>query len=511
MSKKYYSTELSTGAAEEAAPIPGSLVNSLRAFGYALDTAIADLVDNSITAHAKRIDIRFDWNNSAPRISLTDDGDGMTENKLVAALRLGAINPAEERNVDDLGRFGLGLKTASFSQARRLIVASKTNDSPLVARCWDLDFIEDSQKWQLLYGQGCLKSDELDRLQSMEHGTMVLLENIDRMFSGGASDERKRVEFFARADQLTSHLGEVFHRFLTGTNKLEIWINPEVMGATPVVPWDPFLANMDKTQIFQDEYLRVKGDTVHVKPYVLPHQSAFKTTAEHKRAGGLKGWNAQQGFYVYRNERLLVSGSWLNLGIRQEEHYKLARIALDISNRLDDVWEIDVRKSQAVPPVSIKADLKRIANRVRKQAKEVYGHRGKIINKPVKRKLTQLWEARKKDEKVSYRLNREYPLLLDIREQLDKKGKDALAKLMVLIEETVPVNKIYFNAVETPECHMLAFEGERDQELIETAKVLIRSYRKRHGYDYDEALDLLMALEPFDQHPYLRESLSEAD
>jgi hypothetical protein len=503
------SSLLSTRAAEEAAPIPGALVNSLRAFGYALDTAVADLVDNSITAHAKRIDIRFDWNNGAPRISLIDDGEGMTEKDLVAALRLGAINPADERDANDLGRFGLGLKTASFSQARRLVVASKTKDSTLVARCWDLDFIEDSQKWQLLFGQDYLKPDELARLQTMQQGTMVLLENIDRMFSGGASDERKQAEFFARANQLSGHLGEVFHRFLTGTNKLEIWINPEVTGATPVVPWDPFLANMEKTQIFQDEYLRVSGDTVHVKPYVLPHQSAFKTTAEHKRAGGLKGWNAQQGFYVYRNNRLLVSGSWLNLGIRQEEHYKLARIALDISNRLDDVWEIDVRKSQAVPPVSIKADLKRIANRIRKQAKEVYGHRGKIINKPVNRKLTQLWEARKKDEKVSYRLNRDYPLLLDIREQLDKNGKDALAKLLVLMEETIPVNKIYFNAVETPECHMLAFEGERDQELVEIARVLISSYQNRHGYDYDEALDLLMALEPFDQHPYLRETLGE--
>ena len=107
-----------SAAAEEAAPIPSALVNSLRAFGYALDTAVADLIDNSITAHARRIDIRFDWNSGAPRISLTDDGDGMPEIELVAALRLGAINPAELRAADDLGRFGLGLKTASFSQAR---------------------------------------------------------------------------------------------------------------------------------------------------------------------------------------------------------------------------------------------------------------------------------------------------------------------------------------------------------------------------------------------------------
>ena len=306
-------------------------------------------------------------------------------------------------------------------------------------------------------------------------------------------------------------ISEVFHRFLMPPKKIEIWINPEITGAKPIEPWDPFLAGMTKTQVFQDEYLRVGDETVHVKPYVLPHQSAFKTTAEHRRAGGLKGWNAQQGFYVYRNNRMLVSGSWLNLGFRQEEHYKLARIALDISNKMDKIWKIDVRKSQAVPPVGIKDDLRRIAKRVRKQAKEVYGHRGKIINKPVGRKLVQLWEAKKKDEKVSYRLNRQYPLLLDVRDQLDKPGKDALAKLLVLIEETIPVNKIYFNAVETPECHAEAFEGDRDQELIETAKILIQSFRQRHGYDHQQALELLLALEPFDRHIYLRESLAESD
>lgn len=507
MSKEDFSKNLSAEVAEEAAPIPGALVNSLRAFGYGLDTAVADLIDNSITAHASRIDIRFDWNNGDPRISLTDDGDGMIEESLISALRLGAISPAEERHVDDLGRFGLGLKTASFSQARRLVVATKTRETPLVTRCWDLDYIEASQEWRLLFGEGYLTGEELDRLESMEKGTMVLLENIDRMFSGGASEDRRRAEFFERADHLSFHLGEVFHRFLSGPKKLTIWINPEVMGASPVEPWDPFLASMEKTQILQDEYLQLNGDIVHVKSYVLPHQSAFKTTSDHKRASGMKGWNAQQGFYVYRNNRLLVSGSWLNLGIRQEEHYKLARIALYISNKLDDVWEIDVRKSQAVPPVSIKADLKRIATRVRKQAKEVYGHRGKIINRPVGRKLVQLWEARKKDEKISYRLNREYPLLMDVKEQLDKKGRDALARLLVLMEETIPVNKIYFNAVEMPECHALAFEGERDQELIETARVLIKSFQNRHGYDHAEALDLLMALEPFDQHLYLRETL----
>ena len=492
--------------AEEAAPIPGALINSLRAFGYALNTAIADLIDNSITARAKRIDIRFDWNDGTPRISLTDDGQGMTKETLIDALRLGSTNPLEERDANDLGRFGLGLKTASFSQARRLIVATKTESTDLASRCWDLDYIENSQKWRLLHGDSYLEPDDTARLNDLQHGTSVILEHIDRMFSGGAPEERRKTEFLERARQLSIHLGEVFHRFLTGPNKIEIWINPDIPGAKPVAAWDPFLANMEKTQIFPDEYLSIFDQTVHIKPYVLPHQSAL-STAQHRGASGMKGWNAQQGFYVYRNNRLLVSGSWLDLGIRQEEHYKLARISLDITNRLDDIWEIDVRKSQAVPPVSIRSELKRIASRVRKQAREVYGHRGRVINKPINRKQEPLWEAKKKNEKVSYKLNRKYPFLLDVKDQLDNHGREALSRFLVLIEETIPVNKIYFNAVETPECHTTAFEGERDEDLIPTAKLLINSYQNRYGYTYEEALDALMALEPFDQHQYLRESL----
>ena len=343
----------------------------------------------------------------------------------------------------------------------------------------------------------------------MQQGTMILLDNLDRIFSESASENRKKDEFFMLAEQLSGHLGTVFHRFLAGPKKITICINPDVPGATPVDPWDPFLANHEKTQVLPDEYLTVRGETVYVQPYVLPHQSAFPTTDEHRRAGVLKGWNAQQGFYVYRNNRLLVSGTWLNLGIRQEEHYKLARISLDISNKLDDVWSIDVRKSQALPPSTIRSDLKRIATRVRKQAKEVYGHRGKIINAPVARKLVPMWEARKKNERVSYHLNRKYPLLEDLKGRLDKAGKDSLAKFLTLVEETIPVNKISFNAIEAPESHLTAFEGERDVELVQTARVLLQHYKKIHGYSHDDAVDLLMVVEPFDQHPYLRETLDE--
>ena len=495
--------------AEEAPPVPGSLVHSLRAFGYELNTAIADLIDNSITAGSKRIDIRIEWSKDQPRISITDDGRGMNRKVLVEALKLGAIGPNAQRADNDLGRFGLGLKTASFSQAKRLTVATKTRNSELLVRSWDLDHIERSGKWQLLMGDSFLTHEEMRRIESVKQGTMILLDKLDRIFSASAHEKRKKDEFFMLAEHLSTHLGSVFHRFLSGPNKLAIWINPDIPGAGPIVPWDPFLANHDKTQILPNEYLKVRGETVYIQPYILPHHSAFESTDAHRRAGGLKGWNAQQGFYVYRNNRLLVSGSWLNTGTRQEEHYKLTRISLDISNQLDDIFAIDVRKSQAQPPSAIRADLKRIATRVRKQAKEVYGHRGRIVNAPAARKFVPMWEARKKNDRVQYRLNKKYPLLKNLRNILDPDGKVLLAKFLTLVEETIPINKISFNAIEEPDSHYAAFEGERDKELAEIARVLLEQYKSAHGYSHQEALDLLMVVEPFHQHPYLRETFSQ--
>ena len=134
---------------EECAPKPEAMINSLRAFGYDLSMAIADLVDNSIFAKAKNIAIDYDWNDGVPWIRISDDGLGMTEARLKEAMRLGSQSPLEERAKGDLGRFGLGLKTASFSQCKMLTVCTRTAKSGSAIRCWDLDHVRVSRKWEL--------------------------------------------------------------------------------------------------------------------------------------------------------------------------------------------------------------------------------------------------------------------------------------------------------------------------------------------------------------------------
>ncbi len=135
---------------EIATPRPGALIESLRSIGYDLPTAVADIIDNSLTASARQVDIVFHWAGANSWICILDDGIGMPDRKLFEAMRPGSQNPLQTRSSNDLGRFGLGLKTASFSQARRLTVITKTTRGSIAVREWDLDYVEREDEWRLL-------------------------------------------------------------------------------------------------------------------------------------------------------------------------------------------------------------------------------------------------------------------------------------------------------------------------------------------------------------------------
>ncbi|MGH7989730.1 MAG: ATP-binding protein, partial [Limisphaerales bacterium] len=174
--------EIAEGDCDLAEPFASSMSESLRAFGYDLPSAIADLVDNSIFAEARSIWIDFNWDGENSSICVTDDGRGMTEKEILDAMRPGSRNPLDARDPKDLGRYGLGLKTASFSQCRRLTVRStRKGNKESVTRCWDLDFIREKNKWLLLRNAREQSEPCLNRLRKMNHGTSVLWEKMDRI------------------------------------------------------------------------------------------------------------------------------------------------------------------------------------------------------------------------------------------------------------------------------------------------------------------------------------------
>ena len=446
-----------------------TLMESLRATGYSLPDAVSDLIDNSIYAGARNIWLNFHWDGAASCVTILDDGCGMSEDSLVAAMRVGSQSPIERRDPSDLGRFGLGLKTASISQARSLTVATNCADGRGVSiRRWDLDHLIATGDWQLLR----LPPDNggihgLEDLQKLSHGTLVVWGKLDRLVGEvDVDDAPARGEFLGSLRTLEEHLAMVFHRYIAARrSRITVWLN-----GRQVERWDPFLTDNDATQNLGTETLGDREAPITVTSYVLPHHSRLSTEA-HRNAGGPLGWNAHQGFYVYRNRRLLVAGDWLGLGFQKEEHYKLARIQVDLPNSFDHEWDIDVRKSRASPPLPLQDHLRRIARVTRSRAVEVYRHRGKTISRSISGNPTFVWNKRVTGGKVSYAVNREHPLVRDalVSDSIEPRQ---FRRILRLIEEYVPVQLIWVDMAEGDESQRQPFESVPDQEIQEMIRAL---------------------------------------
>ncbi|RYE57262.1 MAG: ATP-binding protein, partial [Sphingobacteriales bacterium] len=344
----------------DATPNAASLIETFRAIGYDIETAIADLIDNSISAGATEVRINFQWNGADTSLYILDNGCGMTGHELKEAMRPGTKNPLSEREEKDLGRFGLGLKTASFSQCRHLTVVSKSKETQVSYWTWDLDYVSQSGLWNLIKVEP--DQEILDKLEKLKTGTVVQWKSIDRVTKGYKSDEGSLKKFLAITERMKAHLSMIFHRFIEA-KQLSIWFQDH-----EIKPWSPFLSEHQRVQNFPStDYC---NGQVIVKGYVLKHKSAFSAD-EFKAAAGVRGWNDHQGLYIYRNNRMLVSGSWLGLWAK-EEHYKLARIAIDITSKVDSEWQIDIRKAIARLPGHLKEAIKNNAADVRAVAVNVY-------------------------------------------------------------------------------------------------------------------------------------------
>jgi len=490
----------------EVPPDPAALIESMRAFGYSLPAAVADLIDNSISAGARTIDVEFRWDGTNSTVAILDTGEGMNEATLVEAMRLGSRSPVEQRAPTDLGRYGLGLKSAAWSQARNLTVLSRRRGEPILTRRWDLDHVTATGRWSLLSAGSTTAEAMARRLEEEASGTVVLLERPDRLVGDARpDDEGARDRFLGALRRVSLHLGMVFHRFLAGRNRIVIRVNEQ-----PVEPWDPFLEDNDATQRRPTEDLAFAGGRVHVAPYVLPHASKIDRDT-HSRAGGEHGWNAHQGFYVYRARRLLVAGDWLGLRrMQQEEHYKLARIRIDLDNAMDEGWQIDVRKATARIPGPLQPELYRIAQATRRHASEAYRFRGKSIARRTDRQssLSFVWErTTHRGGAHFFRINRRHPVLAALTGG-SSDARRLVERALRLAEENIPVEAIVMDAREYPnESRHLPF----GQDLTEVAEILREAHRAmvETGTEADVALRALATIEPFESHPQVLQAYKE--
>lgn len=466
-------------------PFAPVLMESTRAMGYSLESAVADIIDNSIAAKADNIEIQFSPYTAVPYVSILDNGYGMSKEVINDAMRYGSQSSLDERESSDLGRFGLGLKTASLSQCRCLTVISKQNRK-VEARRWDLDEIYKKGFWALI----SLNRSDLDQipqykeqLKPLKSGTLVIWENLDRMLKGTVSPSKLMNK---QMDDVREHLSLVFHRYLSGESgitKLSIKIN-----GLQIEPKDPFL--IGRSTVFQaDEHFTIEGSTVSVSAYMLPHISML-TKKEKASLGGSEGLTKNQGFYIYRNKRLLIWGTWFRMH-RKDELSKLARIRVDVPNSLDHLWTLDIRKSTAVPPDVIKKNLMRIVKRISEGSKRAWTFRGK---REISDNGSHLWSKTKIRDGVVYNLNRDHLMLKLLSDSLNAEQNKLLENYLRMAECNLPLNQLYVDLNNEEQVNVRK-EKDAEAEAMDTAFSILANIV--NDPERNMQIQLMMQTDPF--------------
>jgi hypothetical protein len=424
-------------------PSLGNFISSLRDVGYTFEIAVADILDNSISACAKNISI-YAVHQPDLVFAMLDDGIGLVEEGVREAMRLAAKNPADERSANDLGRFGLGLKTASFSQCRNLTLVSK-KDGRISARQWDLDVLTERNEWLLITPA----TDELEslplfkELNSLETGTLVVWRKVDRY---------EQDSFITEISKLKKHLSLVFHRFLEGRNRIKISVNQD-----DLKPFNPFNPDNNATQIGTATKTKLFGSDVVIQAFILPHHSKI-SQQEFERFATEEGYTRSQGFYLYRANRLLIWGTWWGI-LKAIDSYKLVRIAVDIGNDQDRLWGIDIKKSTAKPAPEIRKLLATAVAQAKEKGWKVYKQRGSKISDS---KVIKFWNVVVTANETKFSLNKKHPLFSAVCRLSD--NTEMLDAYLAGIEKYIPLDAILSYLQENP-FHIKQESSISDDEL----------------------------------------------
>lgn len=479
------------------------LMGSMRSLGYTFESAIADVIDNSISAYATQIQLRFPVEPSAPCfVSILDNGNGLNKESLLEAMRYGNHSSEAVRDKHDLGRFGLGLKAASLSQCKILTVASKDKNSVSAYR-WDYDFVLKKKDWLVLElnDEEICQLPGIEELKKLKSGTLVIWQEFDilQKSHGNVYSTLKKYK-----ENLVSYLSLIFHRFLNGDAHIKIDIainNHQITGA------DPFLEKHKKTNIRQSFELAVKdsGDNeqyIEVTPFILPFQKDLSRD-DIQMIGGIENLKTKQGFYIYRNYRLIIWGTWF--GLRRHELTKNARIRVDIPNSLDDIWNIDIKKQNASIPGQIKNQLERSVKEVLELATNQQTHRGRVNR--VNDKIDYIWNrVQGRNNTYYYTINRESRIFSLLKQDIPD---DMMARFdMVLdeIERNIPYQQIYIDiskdTIDPTE------DAERLKD-IENKGILWANnmLELNNALSPREVIEDLFHSEPFCDHQHLKQNL----
>lgn len=413
-----------------------NLLESMRSVGYDLNTAIADIVDNSIAADASHISILYFDQGEEPYIAIVDDGTGMDEATAFGAMQLAGNSPNEKRAVNDLGRFGLGLKTASLSQARSMLVATVHNGVRTALR-WDLDAVARTGGWTL---------EQLEEAETMEalpdkvrdampvsHGTCVLWRNLDRLetTAGGSLKDVDRA-----MGELAGYLALVFHRFTypyadDDVSRIIIDVNGYALPRR-----DPFLRDNPAVQTTGVQRIGDSGATL--RGYTLPYQNRLRE--EDRKLLDISDQRGHtltdtQGFYVYRAHRLITWGGWFRM-LPRKQATKLSRVQVDIPNSLDAEWTLDIKKSRATPPKIVSEVMRRYVDRLAKPSRRAQQFRGRRKSDDPNAPVWDVIDDR--DGAFRYEINRNNPYIASFLDTLTEEQRETFTNVAKVLSSTIP-------------------------------------------------------------------------
>lgn len=479
---------------KESIPFAPSLIESMRSLGYSFESAIADIVDNSVSADADKIDIKISLGNN-PYIIIFDNGTGMDNKELEEAMRYGSKNPLDERDASDLGRFGLGLKSASLSQCRKLVVISK-KEGKLSCYSWDLDYIVEQGSWSMIgYTEEELDIfPQIELFEDVESGTYVLLEQFDRIKK---STNNLHKTLNNKINTMINHLALVFHRFIE--KKILMTVNNNKIEGK-----DPFLKSNRATQVKRSQNVNINGVNIVVKPYILPHLNKL-TLKDIEKVGSKESLRTEQGFYIYRNQRLIIWGTWFRLE-RKDELSKLARVMVDIPSELDYMWNIDIKKSSANLPDIIKSSLYNCVIDSVLGSEAVHSFRGR---RSTYSNINHIWERIEvRDNCFEYRVNRDIPQLKVLEESLNSKQLKYLNEMLNQLEDNFPISNLYIDVAKGKVSEQIVEDEEKVDELYTQVREQVE-YAKESGMDYKVIAKAFINTEPYCKYEEVANNIRE--
>lgn len=473
---------------------PGiELLESMRSVGYSFDDAVADLIDNSITADASMVEVEGDVIGGR-YVTILDNGNGMSPEEARTALRLAGTG-RDSRKDDDLGRFGLGLKTASLSQGRKLTLASKMDGEVTVIQ-WDLDYVEMAGDWRIrvLNRQDIEHIPAASAFDRLDSGTLVIWESLDYLIGDSEEPDEVMAKHLA---QLREHLGLVFHQFLDGNylGGLKILVN-----SVEVKPFDPFLSGIRKTQRSPIEHFKILGETVEMQSFVLPHSSAL-TEKELRRKDLSHAMESKQGFYVYRGHRLIDWGNWYGV-TKQSQLKKQTRVRVEFPNSLDHLWQLDIRKSKVQPPREFLNHYRALILNETRKSERVHTYRGRVRKRDDE--VTPLWNYIEERMQIRYEINPDHPLVRSALKDLNGTQRRAVETLLDDVARCIPAQSAY---VEISDNKTFMTETYQQDEMRRRINLYLE-----YGIipkSRQEAVQVLSTIEPFSAYSDLESLVDE--